>query len=422
MKLDLFDDYVALIRKNKNFKLLFYSRVISLFGDWFNLIASASLIASLTDSGQAISGLFLARFLPSFFLGPFAGALADRVDRRKILVAADLLRIPVVLAFLLIRSADYVWLIYVLTALQFSMLAFTESAGNSFLPDVVEREDLVVANALLGTAWSVMLMIGAAAGGLVTFWIGKDGAFIIDAFTFVLSAAVMWQVSGYIGVEERPKENSSETTFIKGVQYVWQHKPILMLASLKAIGALGYGALNVLEVTLAEDIYPLFDNGSLSLGIIYLFSGLGTGLGPIFARRWTGENFRLMHTIILLSFIAMFASFLIMWQASNLWILLIGVTIRTIGSGMNWVFSSAMLQMIVPPKYQGRVFAINFALLTLTQSISIYLGGWMTDSLLWTPFHIALVLSVVPAAFILIWIAFQNVLGDKIEATGYALT
>src|SRR5690606_29361499 len=135
-------------RENPNYRNLWLAYVASQLGDWFNLIASASLIADLTTTGTAISYLFLARFLPLFFFSPFAGVLADRFDRRHIIVATDLLRALVVLGFLLIRDPSHVWLFYVLTISQFALSSIFTPARTAILANIVKPEELVPANAL----------------------------------------------------------------------------------------------------------------------------------------------------------------------------------------------------------------------------------------------------------------------------------
>ena len=172
MRLPLIDSYVTLLRTNKQYRLLWLSQVISQTGDWFNLIASAALVAHLSGSGLAIGGLFLARLLPPFVLSPLVGVVADRFDRRKILIASDLLRTLVVLNFLFVRSEQDIWLLYALTVLQLSISAFFEPTRAALVPSLVARQDLVTANALDGTTWSTMLALGAALGGLATALFG----------------------------------------------------------------------------------------------------------------------------------------------------------------------------------------------------------------------------------------------------------
>ena len=95
--------YVNLVRTNRSFRYLWYGQIISLLGDWFNLIASATLIGELTNSGLAVGGLFVVRMLAPFVVSPFAGVAADRTNRKHLLILADVGRAVVVMGFLLVR-------------------------------------------------------------------------------------------------------------------------------------------------------------------------------------------------------------------------------------------------------------------------------------------------------------------------------
>ena len=121
--------YLALLKGNPNFRWLWAGEVISLFGDWFNLIASAALIANLTASGLAIGSLFVVRMLAPLLVSPLAGVVADRYNRKYLLIASDLLRAGIVLCFLLVREARFAWLLYLLTFLHLGV------SGFSSLPD-----------------------------------------------------------------------------------------------------------------------------------------------------------------------------------------------------------------------------------------------------------------------------------------------
>src|SRR5215203_4597566 len=112
------NDYISLLRRNVDYRNLWLARVVSNLGDWFNLLASAALITELTGAGTALSYLFLARLLPFFVMSPIAGVLADRYERRAIMIATDILRAITVLCFLFVRQPNQIWLLYVLTVLQ----------------------------------------------------------------------------------------------------------------------------------------------------------------------------------------------------------------------------------------------------------------------------------------------------------------
>ncbi len=101
---DTSSGYLSLVRENRNFRNLWYGQIVSLFGDWFNLIASASLVASLTGSGLAVGSLFVVRMLAPFFVSPLAGVAADRYNRKILLITTDLVRVVVVLGFLFVRD------------------------------------------------------------------------------------------------------------------------------------------------------------------------------------------------------------------------------------------------------------------------------------------------------------------------------
>ena len=159
-------------------------RLLVLLGDWFNLIASAILIANLTKSKFALGVLFTIRMLAPFFVAPLAGVCADRFNRKSILIVTDIVRGLLLFGFLFIRDKNDVWLLYVLTTLLFGVSGFFSPARSAILPDVTSQRELGTANALSATTWSVMLAFGAAIGGFTTGLFGVHTAFIIDGFTF----------------------------------------------------------------------------------------------------------------------------------------------------------------------------------------------------------------------------------------------
>ena len=297
-------EYLTLLRHNRNYRYLWLGFVVSQIGDWFNLIASANLITQLTDSGAAISYLFLARFLPLFIFSPLAGVLADRFSRRNLLILSDVARAATVLGFLLVREPEQIWLLYVLTITQFAFSAIFTPARNAVLANVVRQEELVTANALDSFSWSTMLAVGSLIGGIVAELFGTQTAFIMDALTFLLSA---WLVSRIVMVRPagQPRvevKTSGWLEFIDGLRYLRYEPFILVISLVKGAGSLVWGAINVLEVNFAEDVFALNGNASLTLGIIYFVSGLGTGFGPLILRRWLGDSFRRMRWAITLGF------------------------------------------------------------------------------------------------------------------------
>lgn len=402
-------EYISLLRRNPDYRNLWLARVISNLGDWFNLLASASLIAQLTGAGTAISYLFLARLLPVFFMSPFAGVFADRYERRLIMILTDVLRAVVVLCFLFIRRPEDIWLLYVLTVVQFVLSSLYTPAHSALLSNIVEPRDLVAANALDGFTWSAMLAIGALLGGIAAALLGVQAAFILDAMTFLLAA---WFV-GRITVSGRRATGDGAPSggwleFVEGLRYLRGRPFILGLATVKAGGALVWGAINVMEIPLAQEIFPLNGNGTLTLGLIYATVGIGTGFGPLFIRRWTGERRTSLLWAILIGFIALMLGAVGLGLAGSLaWVLVFSLT-RALGTGSLWVFSSALLQRIVDDNFRGRVFAFEFAALTLSQSLGTLWAGFALDQLNLGVQGVILSMSSVAMVVTLIWFWFQS--------------
>ncbi|MCB9098789.1 MAG: MFS transporter [Anaerolineales bacterium] len=410
MSIPLVDKYIDLVSTNRDFRYLWFSQIISLLGDWFNLIASATLVAGLSGSGLAFSGLFLARLLPPFILGPAAGVLADRFDRRQILIVSDLLRCVVVLGFLFIRSKEDIWLIYVLTTLQISIGAFFEPTRSAVLPGLVSRKDLITANALAGATWSSMLALGAAAGGAVTTLFGTTSAFMIDAASYLISAYLITRIvfpPKEELTESRGATNKGWQTFVDGLQYLWQRPAILVVTLLKASSAITYGSIDIVQVSFAN-VFPLWDSKAATLGLIYFVIGLGTGFGPILAQRFTKEQLWPMYRAILVAYGLMVTGYLLLGWGPLLTIILMGTFIRTIGTGINWVYSSSLLQMSVPNNFLGRIFAFDLAMTTLAASTSTLWAGWAKDTLAFSPHQIALVMAGVSLMMGLSWLIYLS--------------
>lgn len=402
--------YLSLLQRNRNFRNLWFARVVSNLGDWFNLLASASLIATLSGAGTAISFLFLARFLPLFLMSPFAGVLADRFERRNLLIWTDLLRAVTVLGFLFVDRPERIWLLYVLTVLQFVLSAVFSPAEQAYIPAVVEKEDLVTANALDSFTWSTMLAIGALLGGLATAFLGVQTAFILDALSFVFSA---WFVTR-IAVRSRGRAQGEGVTTprtalletFEGMRYLWAQPVLLVFALIKSGGSLIWGGVNVLEVPLAEQAFPLNGNGTLSLGLIYAAVGIGTGVGPIVVRRWLGDSWDVILKAVSIGYFAMTVGTLGLALAPSLGWVLGATTIRGIGTGAIWVFSAVLLQILIPDRLRGRVFAFEFAAFTLTQSLSTLWAGYAYDNLGWSLSQVLLSAATGSVVILTVWALF----------------
>lgn len=418
------DSYLSLVRRNRNFRYLWFGQIVSLLGDWFNLIASASLVAALTESGVAIGGLFVVRMLAPFFISPLAGVAADRYNRKHLLILTDLGRAVTLVGFLLVREPEQVWLLYALTAVQLALSGIFFPTRNAILPDIVSPRGLGAANALTSATWSVMLAVGAALGGIVAGEFGAHPAFVIDALTFLVSALLLSRMvyshrSALSAGEASVRAAAGQ--YVDGLSYLWRHKDFLVIAVQKgAFGLAVGGVFQVVQVALAEGTYVIGEGGGTSLGIMYAVLGVGTGIGPIVARRFTGDRDRPLRVALAVGYLAGAVGLLLMAPLLGFVVTLVGILIRGIGGGLNWVFATQLLLQLVPNRVRGRIFATEFALFSLMNAIGAAAGGWALDNtnlglsgMMW----VTAALSLAAGALWVLW----NIIGQRTEPVGAAV-
>jgi MFS family permease len=380
--------YTGLLRTNRDFRYLWLGQVVSQLGDWFDTIALFTLVLKLTGSGKAVGLVLVARFLPSVVLGPLSGVLADRFNRRHIMIASDVARALVVLGFLFVRSPEHVWLVYVLTVLQLAFSAFFEPARSAALPSVVHERDLVTANSISSVTWSAMLTLGAAAGGPITDLFGTDVAFVLDSVTYLVSAVLVWCVR----LPKRPPRPKTPLTVAKalgvtdtleGLRYVRRRPRVLALLLIKPAWGLG-GALLTLLPVFADKVFRLSLYGAvggaaLGMSALYAARGIGTALGPMLTRRFYSETRQQMQRAIGVSFLFAGAFYILFGMAQQFWLALLWLAVAHAGGSVLWVFSTVLLQSAVEDEFRGRVFAAELMLMTLAMAASNYAVGEALD-------------------------------------------
>ena len=175
---------VALLRRNGDFRRLFLASVVSQIGDWFAFVAVSGFVAERTGKPGLAAVVYAASVLPILFLSPLAGVFADRWDRKRLMVGADLVRVVPALAILLALHVGSPILALAGVITLSAVSAFFEPAAAAAAPNLVDAEDLPVAQAGMGSLWGTMLFVGAAVGGLVTAAIGRKASIAIDAGSF----------------------------------------------------------------------------------------------------------------------------------------------------------------------------------------------------------------------------------------------
>jgi len=150
--------YLRLVRYNRNFRRLWLAQIVSEIGDWSYTLAIYSLLLQLTGRASSVALALVLQVLPQTFIGPAAGVINDRISRKRVMIAADLARMVIVFAMLLVRSRSTVWLVYPLLLLETLMAAFFEPARTSVIPNVAAREDVDLALGVYGDSGGLAKM------------------------------------------------------------------------------------------------------------------------------------------------------------------------------------------------------------------------------------------------------------------------
>ncbi|HLF24736.1 MAG TPA: MFS transporter [Anaerolineae bacterium] len=395
--------YLTLLRARPQFRYLWLAQVVSLTGDWFNTIAAVVLVNRYTDSGLAVGGLFLARALPPFIFGPLAGVVADRFSRKAVLIATDLSRALIVLGFLLVNSAETVWLMYILSIAQFAVSAFFEPARAAIVPSLVAADELLNANTLASVTWSAMLTLGAALGGVIAAAFGAQIALVIDSLSFILSAALVMRIAAPARIGVPVAHGNGWAEFIAGLRYVRQRPRVGLFALVKALGQVG--SVDIMIAVYAERIFRQGQDGALTLGLMFTAFGVGAVVGPFIANALTDRTARALQHAITAGFVLIPLGWWLLGVSPALELALIGVLLRGMGGSINWTYSEVLLQMTVPDRFLGRVFALDFGIFTLAVSASVWLTGFALDQLALDPRALTVLLAVGSLVPLVAWAA-----------------
>lgn len=380
--------YLQLLRNNPNFAKLWASRVISLLGDWFNTIVLSALVNEYSGgSGLAISLFLMARFMPALIIGPYAGVLVDRFNRKRLLILTDVLRTGIVLMYLLVLDApDRLWLIYVLVVIQFTLSALFEPGQSALTPSLVRQEDLVLANTLGSITWSTMLAVGAIIGAVVADVAGSEAALIIDAATFLVSALLITRIVVTPRTEDpgtdtisiaRVTQTKDDGGFWQGIRYLRDNPTIAAVALVKGGGSIGN--VDTLLTIFATQIFIMGNEGKISLGILYSAFGFGAFLGPLLLNRFHDDSIHQLRRLIVIGFLFSSLAWLFLGLAGSLLLVAVAMFVRGGGGSANWTYSSAILQKRVQDRYLGRVFSVDFAVFQLATVISTIAHGGIID-------------------------------------------
>jgi MFS family permease len=357
--------------RNARFLRLWIGQGISFVGDAVSMVALVVLVVEITGSASAVGGALVARLLPTI-ASPLAGVLADRVDRRVVLVAGDLARAVLVLGLVFARDLATIYVLVFLMGL--ARTVFNPTVRAAF-PSVVGGGNLTRANALIAGTFSTSIMVGPALGGLLVASIGVDAAFLADAVTYLISAILLSTVP----LPHPRRESEEQTGFVRdlrsGFGYLLGARVPLAIVVGAFLTILTINATVPAEVFLAKET---FGTGDAGYGLLVSLWGGGMVLGSALMAVLGGRI-----NLVLLYFVSIFVGALALAGTglAPAFVLALGaLTVEGVATGIDNVATDTILQERVPDAFLGRVFSIRFLGYSAGEALAYPAGGLLVDA------------------------------------------
>ena len=365
------------LRDNRDLRLLFVAQNLSFMGDWFTFVALAGLVQDATDSALLVSLLLVAFSMPSFLASPLGGPVADRYDRRTVLVIVSIAQ-AIAACGLLFVDESTVWMAFVAQGLIAALAAFVRPAVEAAVPNLARSPDeLRRANALFGSSWGVMLAVGAGLGGVFAEAFGRTAAFMADIATFVVAAALIAMVKRPMqedrGAQRAPVRPVADMR--EAIQLARRDTTIFALLCSKMTFAIGAGVVSQLAVYAAD----AFSSGDAGRGFLLGARGVGSGLGPIIGARFAKGDLRRVLLVCGFAGLVFSAGYMAAAGAPVLFVAAACVMFAHLGGGAQWTLSTYGLQVRAPDDMRGRVLAGDFALITLSLAVSSVAAGLVSE-------------------------------------------
>ncbi len=415
-------DFLQLLGRNRNYRYTWMGQIVSEIGDHFNNIAVFALAMDLTHSGLAVAGIMLARAVPMITMGPVAGVLLDRFDRKRIMIASDLIRAVVALGFILTLTGHRTWLLYLFSALLMVASPFFTAGRSAILPTIATHEELHTANSLTQTTQWGTLIVGTFLGAVVVA-VGYDWAFVFNALSFVFSA---WAISNLRAPKsegfraERKDLTEAEVVrpwheYREGLRYM-RSVPVVFAIALLGVGwATGGGAAQILFTIFGEQV---FHRGAAGIGIIWGCAGIGLLVGGMVGH-WLGKriSFEGFKLTIFINYIIHGGAYVLFSQMPQFGMALLFIAISRAAIAVNSVLNYSYLLRYVENQYRGRVFSTMETLIWSTMMLSMTGAGLASTR--FSPRDIGAVAGVLSSTTAIFW-GWANWTGrlPKPEAVG----
>ena len=364
---------LTLLKRVQSFRLLALATVGSAIGTWLAFVALTIDVFDRTDSAVWVSALLIADFLPAIVIGLAAGSLVDRLPRRRLMIASDLVRVAV---FAALPFANDAAMIVALAAVAGFATGFFRPALYAGLPNLLPDDDLPHANSLLQTIENLAWAVGPIAGGVLVAATGPDAAYWINSVTFLVSAALLSGIPDRLLQAAPAIGRGYWRDLMDGLRLVRSSRALLTVLTAWNVIMLASAGVNVAEVVLAKEA---FDAGDFGYGLLVGATGVGLALGSLLAGSLLEH--RAIATVYGTSMALVAVGMVGAGASPDVWVAAVCVVVLGTGNGAAVVCNALLVQRGAPDELRGRAFTLlmssNYAVLGL----GMIAAGPLTDAL-----------------------------------------
>jgi MFS family permease len=386
--------------RHRNFRLFWLGQIISLVGTWMQSVAQGWLMHRLTDSAFMLGLLGFAQFLPIMLFSLWAGAIVDRVDKRKLIFLTQTLSLvqAVLLALLVSFAVVQPWMVLVLALVFGTISAFDLPARQSFLVEMVGIEDLSNAIALNSAAFNAARVFGPAVAGLVVAWVGESWCFWINALSFVAVLAMLMRMNTVSRIDDQAGRDALQNV-LDGIRYVLRVHPLRnLLLLLGATAGLGFQYMILLPVYAKQILHA----GAEAYGLMVSAFGIGSLFSAVVMTRQL-DRWSLRRNLLVGLTVAGVGLLTFAWSRVLAWSLVGGV-LCGFGLILYVASTNTLLQLTTEDRYRGRVMSLYTFMFIGTAPLGALASGWIAQ-------HISAPVSTTMNATVLlagaIWVAYR---------------
>ena len=344
---------------------------LSYFGTWFSQVALFSMIVSFGADEITIALTAAMAMLPAVILAPLIGIVIDRINFKKLMLTLLLIEITATIGFIFINSLDSIWILMLLIFIRSSAASILFSAEMALFPKLIKGEMLKNTNEIHSIIWSFTYAAGMGIGGIVTYTLGFDTSFMLDALLY--SVAVLLLFGLHLNLEKTLYLSSNWQMFKEGFFYLKSHKKLMHLLLLHA--TIGLTSFDALITLLADFRYKELIAVPLAIGLMNATRAVGLMIGPFFIGRVIGkEN---LHWFFLFQGAA-----IILWSLTeyNFYIALVSLFITGFFITTLWSYTYLLIQEETEQYYMGRVISYNDMFFMLSNVTTALFIGYAAKS------------------------------------------